>query len=171
MQTQPSYLQDAQVPQDGPEIRHCRMTSADTAPKLDGPEDSTDSTPSRYEKTLSSYDQCRIERQEKFLAAQKLGASTTDAARLAGVHRSTPYVWRHQDPEFAQAWRESRDTLIENLEMEAYQRALKGNDRMLAFLLKSHKPQTYNQRQHKPADAATMPKNMVELIEKLLEWI
>ena len=41
------------------------MTSSDTAPKLGGCTDSTDSTPSRYKKTLSSYDQCRMERQQQ----------------------------------------------------------------------------------------------------------
>ena len=142
MESQPCQ---SQAPE-SPATLHCRVPSPATSPKLDQDSDSTNSTPPGYEKAFPSHDQCRVDRKHTFLAAQKSGASTTDAARIARVHRTTPYFWRDQDPEFAQAWRESRDTLIENLEIEAFQRAAKGNDRLLMFLLKSFKPETYNRR-------------------------
>ena len=85
--------------------------------------------------------------QRKFLAAHQLGASTTQAAHVAGVSRATLYRWRDSDPEFAQAWLESRDKSMEDLEVAAYKRAIQGNDRLLMFLLKSHMPLTYNKRQ------------------------
>ena len=66
------------------QIRHCRMTSSDTAPKLDDSGDSTVSTPSRYEKTLSSYDQCRMERQQKSFARHQSRVPATDAFRSTG---------------------------------------------------------------------------------------
>ena len=80
METQPNQ----QIPQTGPQIRHCRMTSSDTAPKLHGPADSTVSTPSRYEKTLSSYDQYRMERQQKPFAHLQSRVPATDASRSSG---------------------------------------------------------------------------------------
>ena len=42
---------------------------------------------------------------------------------------------------------ESRDKSMEDLEVQAYKRAIEGNDRLLMFLLKSHMPLTYNKRQ------------------------
>ncbi len=76
--------------QPNPEIRHCRMTSSDTAPKLDGCIDSTDSTPSRYKKTLSSYDQCRMERQQKSFAHLRSRVPATDAP--APAHHFTNFT-------------------------------------------------------------------------------
>ncbi len=85
--------------------------------------------------------------QHRFLTAHQLGAPTTQAAQIAGVSRATLYRWRDEDPEFAQAWLESRDKSMEDLEVAAYRRAIQGNDRLLMFLLKSHMPLTYNKRQ------------------------
>ena len=106
---------------------------------------------------------------QKFLAARQLGASVTRAAKAAGVTRGTLYRWRHQDPQFAQDWRQSPDKFVQDLELEALKRAIEGDRSLLVFLLKSHKPQTYNQRQHQPSTST--PNNLVELIEKVREWI
>ena len=73
-----------------PEIRHCRMTSSHTAPKLDGRTGSTDSTPSRYKKTLSSYDQCRMERQQKSFAHHQSSVPATGAP--APAHHFTNFT-------------------------------------------------------------------------------
>ena len=106
---------------------------------------------------------------QQFVAARQLGASVTNAAKHAGVSRGTLYRWRHQDPQFAQDWRQSPDKFVQDLELEALKRAIEGDRSLLVFLLKSHKPQTYNQRQHQPSTST--PKNLVQLIEKVREWI
>ena len=114
---------------------------------------------------------------ENFLEAHKLGMSVVKAALMAGVERRTVYRWRDKDPEFARAWREAREGLVEDLEMEAYRRAFKGNDRLLVFLLKSYKPVTYNQRQqqakssHQQGDSVGgEAKDLAELVERVREW-
>ena len=110
---------------------------------------------------------------EMFLAAHKLGISVANSARVAGVSRRTIYRWRDKDPEFAKGWREAREGLVEDLEMEAYKRAFKGNDRLLMFLLKSYKPTTYNerlQRRQGKAGLADKALKAVEFLEKVKEW-
>ncbi len=113
---------------------------------------------------------------EKFLASHMLGNSVVKAAMVAGVDRRTIYRWRDSDPEFAKAWREARDGLVEDLEMEAYKRAFGGNDRLLMFLLKSYKPVTYNQllrqarnRQRQAESEGGKDENLAELVERLRE--
>ena len=119
---------------------------------------------------------------ERFLAAHKLGMSVVNAARVAGVERRTIYRWRDKDPAFAKAWRQAREGLVEDLEMEAYKRAFKGNDRLLMFLLRSYKPVTYNPvtynpRQQQGKKSQQQPKSrggkavdLVELVDKVREW-
>jgi hypothetical protein len=43
-------------------------------------------------------------RREAFLRAWFAIGSASFAAACAGVDRTTPYVWRREDPEFALAW-------------------------------------------------------------------
>lgn len=109
----------------------------------------------------------------RFLAWHRMGNSVSKAARVAGVDRRTVYRWRDRDPEFAKAWKEARAGLVEDLEMEAYDRAFKGNDRLLMFLLKSYKPVTYGQGQQQGKSGrgkAKDAKDLVELVEKVREW-
>ena len=40
----------------------------------------------------------------RLLEALELGMSPTSAAKAAGVGRSTAYLWRREDPAFAQKW-------------------------------------------------------------------
>ena len=96
---------------------------------------------------------------------------------MAGVERRTIYRWRDKDPEFAKAWREAREGLVEDLEMEAYQRAFKGNDRLLMFLLRSYKPVTYGEGQQQGKNRRRQgkrgrgdAKDMAELVERVREW-
>ena len=102
--------------------------------------------------------------------SHQIGASVSDAARIPGVHRTTPYFWRDQDPEFAQTWRDSHDKLVEGLEMEAFQRAAKGSDRLLIFLLKSYKPETYNESFLSKSPSASQCLTLAELTDKVRQW-
>ena len=119
------------------------------------------------------------EAKQKFLAAHQFGASVVEAARLAGVHPRTPYRWRDHDPEFAQAFREARDGLVEGLEWEAFRRAINGNDRLLMFLLKSFKPDTYRGRGSPGVSKegkgskgnASLAAQVLELAEKVRGWM
>ena len=111
------------------------------------------------EKTPNSYDPSEVahpsevsppsevhQKKQTFLVAYQLGLTVDQAAHFAGVTPRAAYYWRDKDHDFAQAWRNSRDRFVEALEMCAFQRAAKGSDRMLTFLLKSHRPDIYNER-------------------------
>ena len=111
------------------------------------------------EKTPNSYDPSEVpapsevsppsevnQRKQTFLVAYQLGLTVEQAAHFAGVTPRAAYYWRDKDHDFAQSWRNSRDRFVEALEMCAFQRAAKGSDRMLTFLLKSHRPDIYNER-------------------------
>ena len=141
--------------------------------KLNRNNNTRNSSKNSYESTRDSYDKSRRSASKRqFLTARQLGASVADAARLAGIHPSTPYYWRNRDPEFAKAWREGPASLLNDIEMETFRRAItQGNDRLLMFLLKSHLPSTYNQRQQEPKPTGPKASNLVELIEKVREWI
>ncbi len=140
--------------------------------KLNRKNPAADETSNSYEKKRSSYDAGRRSAsKKKFLAAHQLGATTRQAARIAGVCRGTLYRWRNQDPEFALAWLQSRDKALEDLEILAFKRAIQGNDRLLMFLLKSHMPDTYNQRSNQPKPAGSKALNIADLVDKVREWI
>ena len=109
----------------------------------------------------------RAASQRKFLTAHQLGVSTTQGAHIAGVSRATLYRWRDEDPEFAQAWLESRDKTMEDLEVRAYKRAIEGNDRLLMFLLKSHMPLTYNKRQQPIIPDKSQAISFADIAERL----
>jgi hypothetical protein len=68
------------------------------------------------------------------LEALARGVSPTSAANAAGVGRSTAYLWRQEDREFAAKGDEAVAVGIDRLETEAYRRALEGSDKLLMFL-------------------------------------
>ena len=82
--------------------------------------------------------------QARFLAALAKAPSVSHAAKAAGVHRSTCYAVRDSDPQFAKAWEQSLETAVDALVVAAFQRALRGSDTLLTFLLRCHRPATYN---------------------------
>jgi hypothetical protein len=92
-------------------------------------------------------DRTRTRRQKwqaRFLAALAKVPSVSHAAKAAGVHRSTCYEWRDTDPQFAKAWEQSLETAVDSLVVAAFQRALRSSDTLLTFLLRCHRPATYN---------------------------
>lgn len=86
--------------------------------------------------------------QARFLAALAQAPSVSHAAMAAGVHRSTCYEWRDNNPQFAKAWEQALETAVDGLVVAAFQRALKGSDTLLTFLLRCHRPATYNIPSH-----------------------
>lgn len=65
------------------------------------------------------------------------------SARGASVDRSTPYELRSRDESFATAWAEADRAATMVLEAEARNRAMKGSDRLLIFLLQARDPARY----------------------------
>lgn len=100
---------------------------------------------------------------ETFLNVLRATCNVSDAARTAGIGRTTAYEWR-SEPAFAQAWDDAEDEAKDALEREAWRRGVEGcdkpivykgkvtgkfkeySDRMLELLLKAHRPEKYRER-------------------------
>jgi hypothetical protein len=92
------------------------------------------------------------------------------AAEEAGIGRSTAWLWRKNDPEFAATWNEAVTEGVDRLEDEAHRRAVEGynprpvyhkgkkvgeirehSDSLLGLLLKSRRPEVYARSRDAPA--------------------
>lgn len=110
-------------------------------------------------------------RKAVFLATLEDTHLVTAAAKACDVHRSTVYEWRAGDVEFAAAWAEVEERSTEEMEREAYRRAVDGwvergiyedgkqvgevrkfSDVLLMFMLKARRPNTY--REHHKIELA-----------------
>lgn len=99
-----------------------------------------------------------------FLEAFEATGLVIEAAQRAGVARSTVYKHRAEDEEFATAWQELEDDVVERMEAEAKRRAVEGvprksydkdgnlireeqvySDTLLIFLLKARRPDVYRE--------------------------
>jgi hypothetical protein len=101
---------------------------------------------------------------ENFIATLAQFCNVSEAARAAGIARSTAYEWREDDAEFAALWDEAEQAAADKLEREAWRRAVEGvdkpiyyqgdkidtckeySDRMLEILLKGHRPEKFVDR-------------------------
>lgn len=101
---------------------------------------------------------------EKFIAVLAEQCNVSEAARAAGIGRTTAYEWRESDPTFAALWDEAEQVAADKLEREAWRRAHDGfeepvyyqgdvvgtitkySDRMLEILLKGHRPEKFVDR-------------------------
>lgn len=100
-------------------------------------------------------------RKQLFLVALRQGRSVLGACRLVGVSNRTAYNHRRNDPKFAEAWELARGLSALPLELEAYRRAVEGeedvvyaygrpvgvrmrrSDALLVRLLEREKPELY----------------------------
>lgn len=107
-----------------------------------------------------------------FLAAYAECGNITEAARRAGIDRTSHYRWI-QEPDYADAFRAAEEQAVEMLEREARRRAIEGlrkkkfdrngnpiidpetgeqyveheySDTLLIFLLKGARPEKYRDR-------------------------
>ena len=96
-----------------------------------------------------------------FLEAIKVSGNVTAAAHAAGINRTTPYLARHQDPDFARDWALAEQESVDLLVAEARRRAYSGvtqdiyhngkvvgqklvySDTLLIFLLKKLHPTVF----------------------------
>jgi hypothetical protein len=73
--------------------------------------------------------------------------SVTVAAQAAGVDRRTVYRHRDADPAFKEAWNDALDQTLDALEHAVYERAIKEDAQLAMFILRSHRPLIYQEKQ------------------------
>jgi transposase-like protein len=69
-----------------------------------------------------------------------------EAARAAGISRTTAYRWRKKWREFEREWDEALADALDDLKLEARKRAIEKSDPLLMFLLRAHEPETYDRK-------------------------
>ena len=112
---------------------------------------------------ISRNPKSKLAYQRRMLEALARGLSPAPAARAAGLGRSTAYLWRQSDPDFAAKWDEAVAEGIDLLELEARRRAVDGfnkrpiyhrgvqvgeitqySDKLLIFLLERRRPEVWS---------------------------
>jgi Homeodomain-like domain len=101
----------------------------------------------------------------EFLAALRKHVTVTRACEAVGIHRSSVYRWRDEDPEFAAAFQDVDDRNVEEAEAVLYEMAVTGHPKrvydkdgnlleeytvrdpkLLEFFLKARRPNVYRDR-------------------------
>lgn len=83
-----------------------------------------------------------------FLNAIATEGTVKQACAVAGISRQHAYRERQANEEFAIAWHDAIEDLVDGLERKAVEVALTGDTRMLEFLLKAHRPERYRENVH-----------------------
>ena len=83
---------------------------------------------------------------ETFLKALAETGVVGIAAKAAGIHRTTAYQWKNEDPTFAALWQAALDDAIDLVENAAFVRAKDRSDRLVSLILKSHRRDTYGDK-------------------------
>ena len=91
---------------------------------------------------------------EKYISMYREIPIVRVAAQMAGINRTTVTRALQNDDEFARQIAEARDEGVERLESVAWQLA-QTNERVLMFMLKSHKPDMYGDKQKLDATIST----------------
>jgi hypothetical protein len=105
---------------------------------------------------------------------------------FVGIGRSTAWLWRQNDPEFATAWDEAVAEGVDRLEDEAHRRAVEGynprpvyhkgkkvgeireySDSLLALLLKSRRPEVYARGDKAPTPDVSLNMTLQEHFKQL----
>lgn len=108
---------------------------------------------------------------EDFLIAYEETGFVREAARIAEISTTQVYRTKRQDPEFAAKFAEITLDQIEQLEEEAYRRSINGSDILLMFLLRSRKPEVYNDKTKKAEVTVTINSDlMANAQEQLEQW-
>jgi hypothetical protein len=81
----------------------------------------------------------------KFLAAYAKTASLPAAARSAKISVDWHYRLLEADSEYRKAFEAAQRQVVDQLEAEAFRRALNGSDELLVFLLRAWRPERYEQ--------------------------
>ena len=83
--------------------------------------------------------------QRKFLRSLARSPNVALAAKRARVSRAHVYRVREQDPAFAEAWKSSIETSLDELEGVAFSLAKRGDQQLLTWLLRCHRPERYRE--------------------------
>ena len=86
------------------------------------------------------------ERIEEFLRQLAMGHELNTAAHNVGIHRSTIWRRRKADPAFDKQVTEAMKVVVPQLEARAHQLAMRGNAKLLMFLLAARDPATYGNK-------------------------
>ena len=81
-----------------------------------------------------------------FLEAFRQIGTVSGASDLVRISRSQVYEWQKNDPAFADAFEKAEKDLTEKLESVAVEKALKGDNNLIQFLLKARAPEKYTER-------------------------
>lgn len=92
----------------------------------------------------------REAKKAEFLRILRVVGFVSRATEIIGVDRTTPYLWKKDDPSFREAWIEAKSQAkkdrIEILEEAAFERAVSKSDYLAKFLLQSEDPDKYRER-------------------------
>lgn len=80
-----------------------------------------------------------------FLDAISSEGTIKQACFVAGVSRQHAYRERQANEDFALAWHDAEQDLVDGLERKAVEVAMGGDTRMLEFLLKARRPEVYRE--------------------------
>lgn len=106
-----------------------------------------------------------------FLTALENCGTIRTAANAAGVHYTTVYREKKDDPDFAAAWDNAIEVAADTLEDEARKRAFAGSDVLLIFLLKGMRPEKFRESRSTipPAELNKMIETELQRIAKQKE--
>lgn len=111
----------------------------------------------RQKKTRRATDDRRqAAAKQRWLGAFVRLGTVTHACRASKVSSATHYRWLSDDEEYAQAARKAEEEAHDALERLARQRAFRGSDTLLIFLLKAARPHKFAERWQGKLDAAVL---------------
>lgn len=87
------------------------------------------------------------EKLELFLDLISRGEKPVTASRIAGISVGIVNRLRRDDPTFAQRWDDAEHISLDQLEQEAWRRAMSGSDKLLMFVLERCLPRKYGRPQ------------------------
>lgn len=85
--------------------------------------------------------------QADFLEALAKSPDVSQACKTVGINRTTAYRRRQADEDFAIAWADAHALSLDKLEAALFRRAVDTDTTAAIFLLKSHRPDVYGDRQ------------------------
>lgn len=84
--------------------------------------------------------------QATFVQALRKSPNVTAACAKARINRTTAYRHREDDETFAAKWDEALDQSVDEVEETAFRIAKEGDNQMIQFVLKAHRPAIYRER-------------------------
>lgn len=107
--------------------------------------------------------QANTDWRDAFLVSLASDGNVSAAAEVAKVNRSTIYRQREDDKAFAEAWDKAKQQGLDTLEDVAVERARKGSDTLLIFLLKAHDPKRFRENIDVTSNGERLPIAVVKM--------